>query len=121
MGSMIENVTITDSNALSNMIMHELNDVERMESMLDMELTSDELFRIDCAILSSLKETQDFSKDLLKQLESGLLEELAEIPIENPEGYLEKIQMNALSGLNMPIRDMFDEIEDFVVDALISC
>lgn len=118
MGSKIENVTILDSNALANEIMYDLADVEQMESMLEMELSSEELFRIDCAILSSLRNTQDFSRDLLVRLEAKLFEERTERPPENLDRTLEKIQQNAMFNMTLPIQEMFNQMEDFVVEAM---
>jgi len=69
-----ENVTVLDSNSLVNGVMHDIEDVEQIEKTLETDLTSEELFRIDCAILTSLRSTKDFSRDLLFELESGKLE-----------------------------------------------
>ena len=118
MGSKIESVAIIDSNALANEIMHELADVEQMESMLDMELSSEELFRIDCAILSSLRDTQDFSQDLLVQLESIFFEERAERPPKVFDDALKKIQQDVIADMTLPIAEMFNQMEDYIVEAM---
>ena len=117
MGSTIENVTVIDSNALANEILCDINDVAQMENTLDMELSSEDLFRIDCAILSSLRNTQDFSRDLLARLEAGLFEEVAEKPPKTPDKTLENIQQKVMADITAPIHNMFDEMEDFVVAA----
>lgn len=120
MGSEIENVAFTDCNALANEIMTDIKDVERMESMLDMELSSEDLFRIDCAIMSSLRNTQDFSRDLLERLEAGLFEEIAGKPPKTPPpNILEEVQKDVISDLTLPIQDFFNEMENYVVEALV--
>lgn len=117
MGSEIESVTLIDSNGLANDVMHDIKDVVHMESSLSMELTSEELFRIDCAILASLRNTRDFSRDLLKKLESGSFKEVAEKPPKTPTKVLEAVQQEAILDLTAPIHDMFSQMEDFVVEA----
>ena len=117
MGSKIENVTLIDSNALANEVLCDIQDVAQMESMLDMELSSEDLFRIDSAILSSLRNTQDFSRDLLERLETGLFEEVAEKPPKTPN-IPDAVQQEVMADMTAPIHNLFDEIEDFVVAAL---
>lgn len=116
MGSKIENVTKLDSNALANEVMHDLADIEQMESMLEMELSSEELFRIDCAILSSLRDTQDFSRDLLSKLEEKIFDEKA--PPKEFDDTLKKLQQDTLLDIVFPIQQMFDQMEDYIVDAM---
>ena len=118
MSSKIENVTLIDSNAIANEIMHDLADVEQMESMFEMELSSEELFRLDCAILSSLRDTQDFSKDLLFQLESKFFEERMERPPKEFDDALEKLQTDTMSEMAFPIQELFNSMEDYIVEAL---
>ena len=71
MDSKTENVSVMDCNTVANGIMRDINDIDSMERMLSSELSSEDLLRIDCAILSSLRNTTDFSRDLLKQLEEN--------------------------------------------------
>lgn len=74
MNSKTENVIVNDCNTIANGIMRDINDLDAMERMLSSELSSEDLFRIDCAILASLMDTTDFSRDLLHQLEEGRYE-----------------------------------------------
>lgn len=118
MGSKIENVAVIDSNALANEIMFDIQDVERMESDFEMELSSEELFRIDCAILSGLRNTKDFSRSLIEQLESGLLKEVAFRPPKISDEFRERRHDDEILDLELPIKSMFCEMEKFVVEAL---
>ena len=68
MNSKTEQVMVMDCNTIANGIMRDITDIDAMERMLSSELSSADLFRIDSAILSSLKNTKDFSRDLLQQL-----------------------------------------------------
>ena len=108
MSSKIENVTLIDSNAIANEIMHDLADVGQMESSFEMELSSEELFRLDCAILSSLRNTQDFSRDLLFQLESEFFEERMERPPKEFDDLIERFQADTMSEMAFPIQEMFN-------------
>ena len=114
MGSKIENIAELDSNALANEIMFYMKDVEQMESDFEMELSSEELFRIDSAILSSLRNTRDFSSDLIEQLERGLLREAA----FRPPKIFGDLPQKARDDMSLPLQSMFGEIENFVVEAL---
>lgn len=60
MGSKTENVMVMDCNTIANGIMRDITDIDAMERMLSSELSSEDLFRIDSAILSSLRNTTDF-------------------------------------------------------------
>ena len=107
MSSKLENVTVIDSNAIANNIMTDIVDVERMERMLGSRLNSDDLFKIDCAILSSLRNTQDFSRELLEQLESGMFEATFEMPSSFE---LEPVD------ITLPLQSMFDEMAGFITE-----
>lgn len=116
MNSKIEKVTVTDSNALANEIMHDIIDVEQMERTFEVELTSEELFRIDSAILASLRSTKDFSRDLLHQLETGQLKNFAVDPPKSEDFSFEDIQMNVLNDLTLPLQKMFDQMADYITE-----
>ena len=111
MSSKLENVTVVDSNTIANGIMQDIIDVDRMERMLGSELSSADLFRIDCAILSSLRDTQDFSRDLLEQLESGKFKAVA---VKPPKTF-ENQNQSTLMDIILPLQSMFDEMAEFAV------
>ena len=111
--------TAIDSTVIANGIMHDIIDVDRMEKMLEWELSSSDLFRIDCAILSHLRNSKDFSRDLLKQLEAGKLQTVAVKPQRSLDMELQNIQQEAIMDITMPIQQLFDEMSDYVSDALI--
>lgn len=117
MDSKLEKVTVSDSNAVAGAIMHDIIDVDKMERMLDTELSSADLFKIDCAILSSLRSTEDFSRDLLKQLESGKFEEITQKPPKSKD-VIKDIQKETMLDIVQPIQQMFDEVIDYVSEAL---
>lgn len=104
MSSKLKNVAVIDSNSVANNIMADIIDVERMERMMGSELSSEDLFRIDCAILSSLRKTKDFSRDLLEQLETGM--------IKTPQNELQ----NAPNDITLPMQNLFDEISNFITE-----
>ena len=106
MSSKLKNVAVIDSNTVANNIMADIIDVERMERMMGSELSSEDLFRIDCAILSSLRKTKDFSRDLLEQLETGMF--------KSPQEELQNAPNNI--DISLPIQNMFDEIANFVTE-----
>lgn len=110
--------TAIDSNVIANGIMHDLIDVDRMEKMLECELSSSDLFRIDCAILSHLRDTKDFSRDLLEQLEAGKFETVAVKPQKSFDFELQSIQQEAIMDITMPIQQLFDDMTGFVSEAL---
>lgn len=116
MNSKIEQATAIDSNTIANEFMHEFADIGSMERVFDSSLSSADLFKIDCAILSSLRNTQDFSKDLLKQLESGKLETFTRPP--NAFEMEQLIQQEAMMDITLPLQDMFEDFTDIVVEAL---
>ena len=120
MDSKTENAMVMDSNAVANGIMRDINDIDRMEKMLSSELSSEDLFRIDCAILSSLRNTTDFSRDLLQQLENGRFEEMAvkEKP-KTIDKQLAEIQKNTMIDITMPLQNMFDEMASYVSEAFV--
>jgi hypothetical protein len=118
MSSQLKNVTVIDSNEIANSIMMDIIDVDRMERMLGSRLSSEDLFRIDCAILSSLRNTKDFSRDLLEQLESGKFETVATAPPKLSEYDLKDIQQEAIIDITMPLQSMFDEMSGLVAEAL---
>ena len=115
MGSKLERVAEVDSNAIANDIMQDITDIGKMERMLYTELNSADLFKIDCAILSSLRKTEDFSRDLLKQLETGLFETIPQTPSRD---VLQEIQKEAIMDITLPLQDMFDEMAEIVSEAL---
>lgn len=115
MNSKIEHVV--DSNAIANDIMHSIMNVDRMEEMLKSDLSSADLFRIDSAILSSLRNTQDFSRDLLHQLEAGRFEAIVQPP-KSFETDLQIIQQEAIMDITLPLQNMFDDMAEIVVEAL---
>ena len=116
MSSKIEQ-QIMDSNVMANNILRDIVDVEKMESMLCTELNSEDLFKIDCAILTSLRETKDFSRNLLQQLETGCFETITQKPSQESE--IAKIQQQTIMDVTLPLQNLFDEISDFVVDAFV--
>lgn len=124
MNSKTEKVAVMDSNTVANGIMRDINNIDRMEKMLSSELSSEELFRIDCAILSSLRNTTDFSRDLLKQLEEGSLEAMQKRETEKTiaksiDKQLAEIQQNTMIDITMPLQNMFDEMVTYVSEAFI--
>ena len=124
MNSKTEKVAVMDSNTVANGIMRDINDIDRMEKMLSSELSSEELFRIDCAILSSLRNTTDFSRDLLKQLEEGSLEAMQKHETEKTiaksiDKQIAEIQQNTMIDITMPLQNMFDEMVTYVSEAFI--
>ena len=124
MNSKTEKVMIMDCNTVANGIMRDINDIDRMERMLGSELSSEDLFRIDCAILSSLRNTTDFSRDLLKQLEEGKFETVTNEKPEKPvaksvDKQLTEIQQNTMIDITMPLQNMFDEMASIVSEAFV--
>ena len=120
MDSKTEKVMVMDCNTVANGIMRDINDIDRMEKMLSSELSSEDLFRIDCAILSSLRNTTDFSRDLLQQLENGKFEEMTvkEEP-KTIDKQLAEIQKNTMIDITMPLQNMFDEMVSYVSEAFV--
>lgn len=124
MNSKTEKVMVMDCNTVANGIMRDINDIDRMERMLSSELSSEDLFRIDCAILSSLRNTTDFSRDLLKQLEEGKFETVTNEKPEKPvaksvDKQLTEIQQNTMIDITMPLQNMFDEMASYVSEAFV--
>ena len=122
MNSKTEKVMVMDCNTVANGIMRDINDIDRMERMLSSELSSEDLFRIDCAILSSLRNTTDFSRNLLKQLEEGKFETVTNEKPEKPvaksvDKQLTEIQQNTMIDITMPLQNMFDEMASIVSEA----
>lgn len=108
-----------DSNTLANGIMRDMAEIEVMERTLGAELSSADLFKIDCAILSSLRSTKDFSKELLEQLENGRFENvLTKPPKSQIDEQIELIQQETIMNINLPLQDMFEEMAKIIVDAL---
>lgn len=108
-----------DSNVVANGIMHDLIDVDRMEKMLGCELSSSDLFRIDCAILSHLREIKDFSRDLLEQLETEYSKTTVIQPQKSLDSEIQKIQQQTIMDITMPLEQMFDDMSNYVIEALI--
>ncbi len=120
MDSKTENAMVMDSNTIANGIMRDINDIDHMEKMLSSELSSEDLFRIDCAILSSLKNTTDFSRDLLQQLEKGQFKEMAvKEKTKTIDKQLAEIQKNTMIDITMPLQNMFDEMASYVSEAFV--
>lgn len=124
MNSKTEKVMVMDCNTVANGIMRDINDIDRMERMLSSELSSEDLFRIDCAILSSLRNTTDFSRNLLKQLEEGKFETVTNEKPEKPvaksvDKQLTEIQQNTMIDITMPLQNMFDEMASIVSEAFV--
>lgn len=124
MNSKTEKVMVMDCNTVANGIMRDINDIDRMERMLSSELSSEDLFRIDCAILSSLRNTTDFSRNLLKQLEEGKFETVINEKPEKPvaksvDKQLTEIQQNTMIDITMPLQNMFDEMASIVSEAFV--
>lgn len=124
MNSKTEKVMVMDCNTVANGIMRDINDIDRMERMLSSELSSEDLFRIDCAILSSLRNTTDFSRNLLKQLEDGKFETVTNEKPEKPvaksvDKQLTEIQQNTMIDITMPLQNMFDEMASIVSEAFV--
>ena len=119
MDSKIENVMVADCNTVANGIMKEINDIDAMERMLSSELTSEDLFRIDCAILSSLRNTADFSRELLNQLEQGKFETVAVKPKKSLDSELTNIQRQTMVDITLPLQNMFDEMINYVTEAVV--
>lgn len=121
MKSKIENVMVQDCNTVANGIMLDINDIDKMERMLSSELSSEDLFRIDSAILASLRNTTDFSRDLLHQLEQNTFEQpiAKEIkPAKILDKELANIQKQTMVDITLPLQNMFDEMANYVSEAI---
>lgn len=121
MNSKIENVMVEDCNTIANGIMRDINDIDAMERMLSSELSSEDLFRIDCAILNSLRNTEDFSRDLLHRLEQNTFEQPVETvkPAKTFESELANIQRQTMVDITLPLQNMFDEMISYVSEAIV--
>ena len=123
MDSKTEYVMVEDCNTIANGIMRDINDIDAMERMLGCELTCEDLFRIDSAILSSLRETTDFSRDLLRQLEEGSFERKVHTEERintSTDDVLAKIQKDTIVDITMPLQNMFDEMVTCISNELVS-
>ena len=121
MKSKIENVMVQDCNTVANGIMRDINDIDKMERMLSSELSSEDLFRIDSAILASLRNTTDFSRDLLHQLEQNSFKQpiAKEIkPAKTLDKELANIQKQTMVDITLPLQNMFDEMANYVSEAI---
>lgn len=120
MDSKTENLMAIDTNTVANSIMRDITDIDAMERMLSTELSSEDLFRIDCAILSSLRDTKDFSKDLLRQLEAGKFETMIEKPekVTPQRDMFMEIQRQTMADITQPLQNMFDEMANMVISKL---
>ena len=121
MKSKIENVMVQDCNTVANGIMRDINDIDKMERMLSSELSSEDLLRIDSAILASLRNTTDFSRDLLHQLEQNTFEQpiAKEIkPAKTLDKELANIQKQTMVDITLPLQNMFDEMANYVSEAI---
>lgn len=119
MNSKTENVIVNDCNTIANGIMRDINDLDAMERMLSSELSSEDLFRIDCAILASLRDTTDFSRDLLHQLEEGKFEKVAVKVPKTIDNELAEIQKETMIDITLPLQNMFDEMINYVSEAFV--
>ena len=119
MNSRTENVIVNDCNTIANGIMRDINDLDAMERMLSSELSSEDLFRIDCAILASLRDTTDFSRDLLHQLEEGRFEKAVVATPKTLDNTLAEIQKDAMIDVTLPLQNMFDEMINYVSEAFV--
>ena len=119
MNSKTENVIVNDCNTIANGIMRDINDLDAMERMLSSELSSEDLFRIDCAILASLSDTTDFSRDLLHQLEEGRYEKAVVETPKTLDNTLAEIQRDAMIDVTLPLQNMFDEMINYVSEAFV--
>lgn len=119
MGSKTEHVMVMDCNTIANGIMRDITDIDAMERMLGSELSSEDLFRIDSAILSSLRNTTDFSRDLLKQLEEGRFETAAVKPQKSLDSELAEIQRETMADITLPLQNMFDEMINCISEEFI--
>lgn len=118
MNSKTENVTVMDCNTVANGIIRDITDIDAMERMLSSELSSADLFRIDSAILTSLRNTCDFSRDLLNQLENGCFENVMVKPQKSIENELKEIQQNVMVDITKPLQTMFDDMFNYVSEVL---
>lgn len=119
MNSKTENVMVQDCNIVANGIMRDINDIDAMERMLSSELSSEDLFRIDCAILAYLRDTTDFSRDLLRQLEEGKFEKVTVETSKTLDNTLAEIQKDAMIDVTLPLQNMFDEMINYVSEAFV--
>lgn len=112
---------IIDSNVAANEIMQDIIELDRMERLLSIELSSEDLFRIDSAILSSLRNTEDFSRNLLDQLEHGKFEAIAAPPkaICSLDDQVQCIQQEVMSDITQPLHNMFDEMANLITEVFI--
>ncbi len=120
MDSKNENLMAIDTNTVANSIMRDITDIDAMEKMLSAELSSEDLFRIDCAILSSLRGTKDFSRDLLSQLEAGKFEAMVEKPekVTPQKDMFMEVQRQTMADITQPLQNMFDEMANMVISKL---
>lgn len=115
---------VIDSNATATGIMQDIFEIDRMERLLSTELSTEDLFRIDSAILMSLRNTEDFSRSLLTQLEHGKFEDFA-VPPEivdtksSIEQEVEQIQQTIMADITQPLSNMFDEMANLVAEVFI--
>ena len=113
---------VIDSNATATGIMQDIFELDRMERLLQTELSSEDLFRIDSAILMSLRNTNDFSRSLLEQLEHGKFEDFAVPPVDTKssiEQEVEQIQQTIIADITQPLHNMFDEMANLVAEVFI--
>lgn len=113
-----QDVIVNDCNTAANAILRDINDIDTIERMIDCELSSEDLFKIDSAILNSLRNTTDFSRDLLKQLEKGYFEYTA-VKHKSIDEQMAEIQQNTMIDITMPLQNMFNEMADYVSEAFI--
>lgn len=119
MNSKTENVMVADCNKVANGIMRDIIDINAMEKLLNTDFSSADLFKIDSAILSQLRNTKDFSRNLLHQLEAGKYETVAVKPPKSFEKNLRDIQENVMVDITLPLQNFFDEMAGYVSEALV--
>lgn len=100
-----------DSSIVANGIMRDIIDIDRAKEMLSPDLSSEDLFRIDCGILSSLKNTKDFSRDLIELLEKGQFEPTKPKTIDDE---VQNIQQQVMADITTPLQNLFDDLFRFV-------
>lgn len=115
----VKTKNVMDCNTIANGIMRDITDIDAMERMLSSELSSEELFRIDSAILSSLRRTKDFSRNMLHQLETGKFENISRKPAKSLDETLANVQQQAMTDITLPLQNMFDEMANMVSEAFV--
>ncbi len=111
------NESLIDSTVASESIRVDIDRLQQIENDFSAELSSEDLFRIDSAILASLRSVNDFSQNLLKELEQNHFEMIS-APPKTFEDEMKKVQQNVMVDLTFPLQEMFKSMEDYIVDEL---